>query len=235
MERSVQQCINRMARSTLGVIRSTPVPFLIENAGSMPAGPRLMARQRAFVVRTIASESAEIRMVSEGRGPLAAKVRGLAQELGIGGSGKAGGVLERVRVARGLFFPGKIQCPVRGATDTPWDERHQRAVEEARKWEKDPCTLRTNGSAFPTGIAAAAVVGYMEPGPEGAKPERVSISSTGGLQSRIRSGRRRQRNYTNYNMMSRSSQIRWSRGLPIRVMQSGSLVDGLRCHGPGLS
>ena len=204
LERSVQRSINRIARSTLGVMQSTPIPFLMENAGSMPAGQRLRARQKAFAVRTVASESAEIRKVGMRRGPLAERIRGLAEEQGIGVAGRPGGKLGGVRAARDLLFPGEIRFPTREAADTPKDERHQEAIEEARRWENDPYTLWTDGSAFPSGVAAAAVVGYVEPRPGEIEPEQVTISSTGGLRAMARNNRKKQRNSRTYNMMTRS-------------------------------
>ena len=83
MERSIQKVINRMARSKLGVMQSTPIPFLMANAGSMPAAPRLRARQKAFAVRTAASENPEIRGKTTRGGPLSRRIRDLAQEQGI--------------------------------------------------------------------------------------------------------------------------------------------------------
>ena len=170
----------------------------------MPAGPRLRARQKAFAVRTVASESAEIRKVAKRRGPLAERVRGLAEEQGIGVAGRPGGRVERVRAARGLFFPGRIRIPDREATGLQRDKTALEAIEEARKWENDPYTLWTDGSAFPSGVAAAAVVGYVEPRAGETRPERITETSTGGLEAKIRNNRRRLGSRKTYDMMTRS-------------------------------
>ena len=96
-ERSVQRIINRMARSALGVMQSTPIPFLMANAGSMPVIPRLQARQKAFAVRTVASESHEIRRTARRDSPLSKRIRDLAQEQGIQVQGGYEGRIERTR------------------------------------------------------------------------------------------------------------------------------------------
>ena len=97
-----------------------------------------------------------------------------------------------LQTPRGLFFPGDIEFPPRATQDDQKKERNRRALEEARKWEKDPNTLWTDGSAFPPRVAAAAVVGFVEPDPAGPSPGRVRITarrppgaaSRGGIRAR---------------------------------------------------
>ena len=82
------------------------------------------------------------------------------------------------------------------------EARHLEALTEAKRWEEDPHTLWTDGSALPSGVAAAAVVGYVEPGGAETSPERVSITSRGGLGTRLKNNRRSKGR--RYDMMTRS-------------------------------
>lgn len=54
-QEEVQKVLNRMARSTLGTLPSTPVAFLESEGGSMPGFARLQLRQEAFAARVCAS------------------------------------------------------------------------------------------------------------------------------------------------------------------------------------
>ena len=49
--RAFQKNINRMSRSSLGVLSSTPVAFLQAEGGSTPAVARLDRRQEAFAIK----------------------------------------------------------------------------------------------------------------------------------------------------------------------------------------
>ena len=40
-------------------------------------------------------------------------------------------------------------------------------IREAARWERDTHTLWTDGSALPSGVAAAAVIGFVEPSTDG--------------------------------------------------------------------
>ena len=51
MSKAFQRGINRMSRSSLGVLSSIPVAFLQAEGGSTPAVARLDRRQEAFAVR----------------------------------------------------------------------------------------------------------------------------------------------------------------------------------------
>ena len=53
LEQETQKVINRMSRVSLGVMRLAVTAFLMANGGSMPAIPRLWARQEAFAARTV--------------------------------------------------------------------------------------------------------------------------------------------------------------------------------------
>ena len=170
LEKSVQKSINRTARSTLGVMQSTPVCLLMENAGSMPAAPRLRARQKAFAVRMASSDSAEIRKVAEQRGPVSERIRDLAREQGIGVARGQAGRVERTGAPGGLFFPGEITVPSSTPTDTEKEKRNHEALEQAERYREDPHMLWTDRLAFPSRVAAAAVVGFMEPGAAGSGP-----------------------------------------------------------------
>ena len=50
MRKDFQRIINRMSRTTLGVLPSTPVAFLQAEGGSVPADARLNRRQEAFAI-----------------------------------------------------------------------------------------------------------------------------------------------------------------------------------------
>lgn len=47
------------------------------------------------------------------------------------------------------------------------------------RWSDNPHTLWTDGAALPSGVAAAAVVGYVEPRPEADQADRIEIRSAG--------------------------------------------------------
>lgn len=179
MEASIQQTINRMSRTTLGVLPSTTVAFLVENSGSMPAGPRLRARQKAFSVRTAASEVPEIRCTIEGRGALARRLRDLAQQQGVRIQGRSGSRIERIRMPKGLVFPGKISFLEEARTNIEKELRKKAAVEQGKRWSEDPDTLWTDGAALPSGVATAAVVGYVRPGIGESEPDRSYIEARG--------------------------------------------------------
>ena len=49
--KAFQRSINRMSRSSLGALPSTPVAFLQAEGGSTPARARLDRRQEAFAIR----------------------------------------------------------------------------------------------------------------------------------------------------------------------------------------
>ena len=55
MSKAFQRNINRMSRSSLGVLSSTPVAFLQAEGGSTPAVARLDRRQEAFTIRLAAA------------------------------------------------------------------------------------------------------------------------------------------------------------------------------------
>ena len=103
-----------------------------------------------------------------------------------------------------FFFPGDILIPPLVSSDEEKAERNQRALDEARRWEEDPNTLWTDGSALPSGVAAASVVGYVRGDPEQDRSchRRITIMSRG----RLGNGtvpKRRERGRT-YQAMTRS-------------------------------
>lgn len=183
----------------MGVLPSTPVAFLVENSGSMPAGPRLRARQKAFAVRTAASEVPEIRHTIKKRGALARRLRDPAQQQGVKIQGRAGGRIERTRSPRGLVFPGVISFPGEARTKMEKESRKEVAIEQGKRWSEDPDTLWTDGAALPSGVATAAVVGYVRPGIGESQMDRLHIESRGCPELRPefrQTGRNRRRGAT---------------------------------------
>ena len=70
-------------------------------------------------------------------------------------------------------------------------EQNQRAIAEAEQWERDPNTLWTDGSALPSGVTAAAVVGFVSPEPDGVTSRERLITSRGHAGGRPQGGVRR--------------------------------------------
>ena len=58
-----------------------------------------------------------------------------------------------------------LEIPPARATATSLQrrERDRRAITEPARWKDDPHTLWTDGSALPSGVAAAAVIGFVNP------------------------------------------------------------------------
>ena len=162
MRDSVQKAINRMSRASLGVLRSTPISFLETMGGSMPAEPRLLFRQACYAGRVASSESRGIRDITASNGELARRLR--ASVLGDEAQDQAGldTIVERTFPPRGRVFPGQVDIPPTVAGDEERQERVSRAMSFARNFEADSRTFWTDGSAFPGGVAAGAVVGFME-------------------------------------------------------------------------
>ena len=122
--------------------------------------------------------------------------------------------MERMRTPRGLFFPGEIMIPSSTPADTEKEIRNRKALEKAKRlgWEEDPHTLWTDGSAFPSGVAAAAVVGFVEPATAEVGPECVTVTSGGSLGTRLKGNRKRVGARKTYDMRTRSFVKRDSMG-----------------------
>lgn len=165
MRVSIQRAINRMSRSSLGVLRSTPIAFLEAFGGSMLVVPRLDMRQAAYVGRVTSAEAEGIRAIAPGGGALAVRLRGSLQDV-LGPdqptqSGEGVGI-ETTSAPRGLRFPGTIRIPGAETKTQTKEERANTAIEFARGFETDPRSSWTDGSALPGGVGAAAVVGFVE-------------------------------------------------------------------------
>ena len=173
----------------------------------MPAIPRLRARQEAFAIRTVSSEVQSIRATASRGGPFADRIRDLAHFQGIGVEHRPGGRLERISTPGGLFSPGVIAIPSVARTAQQKQERNRAALEEARKWEEDPNTLWTDGSALPSGVCAVAVVGYLDQqATQSIELDRYTIPRR-TVSSRPRIGRGRGRNRRTYGEATRSVRI----------------------------
>lgn len=115
--------------------------------------------------------------------------------------------MERVGAARGLVSPGVIATPPAASTETQREERDRTAIMEASRWETDPYTLWTDGSALPSGVSAAAVVGHISQQSSQEKGRGRQIISGGnhlGSTQRKESGGGRDKRSQTYGEMTRS-------------------------------
>ena len=162
MRDSIQKAINRMSRASLGVMRSTPVAFLESVGGSMPAGPRPQYRQACYAGRLAVSEAEGIRDITAGCGELAQRLRASIPGCGVHDPAGLGSVIERTAPPSGRRFPGDIHLPSVDPGEDKRQERVDRAILFARDFETDDTAYWTDGSAYPGGIAAGAVVTFVK-------------------------------------------------------------------------
>ena len=120
--------------------------------------------------------------------------------------GRTGGRIERVQASSGLFFPGTIATPPEARTDSEKEARDKAAIEEGKRWNEDPNTLWIDGSALPSGVAAAAVVGYVVPHLGEDAPNWRTIRSGGcpELRPEFKSAGRSRRKGVTYGLGTRS-------------------------------
>lgn len=104
MSGTFQRIINRVSRATMGVLASTPVVFLQAEGGSMPAAARLDRRQEAFAIRLASSSRRPHEDLLRSEIGLGSRLRRAVPEA-------EGGGVERVRLGRGLIFPGEVAVP----------------------------------------------------------------------------------------------------------------------------
>ena len=162
MQDSIQKAINRMMRSSLGVLRSTPVAFLEAIGGSMPAGPRPDMRQASYAGRVMGAESEGIRAIGKGRGALAGGLRESLRGTIDPDLPSETTRLEVTSPLMGLRFPGQIRIPEAVSGEQEKIERIRKAIDFAKDFESDPRSFWTDGSALPGGVGAGAVVGFVE-------------------------------------------------------------------------
>ena len=204
MTDSIQRAINRMTRSSLGTLGSTPVHFLQTMGGSMPAESRLQFRQSCYAGRLASSEASEIRDITTGDGELARRLRStLCDGEGVCPT-RVDNMVERVRGPRGLRFPGLVDIPQAASDKEEGERQRERARVFASGFTETEHTFWTDGSAYPGGVAAGAVVTYlvdqdMSDDDPLAAP-RVSLRKRGIIESRPqgwykREGKRRGRTY----------------------------------------
>lgn len=124
----------------------------------MPAKARLQFSQACYAGRLAGSESASIRGITEGSGELAQRLR-LALS-GTEGQGRGGvnTIVERTLLPRGLRFPGLIEVPPAISGKEEREQHSDRARRFASEFEGVENTFWTDGSAYPGGVAAGAVV-----------------------------------------------------------------------------
>ena len=161
MTDSIQRAINRMTRSSLGTLISTPVHFLQSVGGSMPAMARLQFRQACYAGRLAGSEASEIRDITTGDGELARRLRStLCGEEGACPA-QVDNMVERIHGSRGLRFPGLVDIPRATSDKEEGEQQRDRARDFASGFMETENTFWTDGSAYPGGVAAGAVVTYL--------------------------------------------------------------------------
>jgi ribonuclease HI len=148
MSREYQLAINRMARSTLGCLPSTPLGALARESGLTPAHPLLDYRQARYAQRLMA------RPVGHG-GPEEILERG----------GTA--LQERLVEAAGMEPEEDEYEAVVMPEGKAWEARvvieaEEEALATAREWQSDDQTAWTDGSRLENGGVGAAVC-WMEP------------------------------------------------------------------------
>ena len=211
MTDSIQLAINRMTRSSLGVLRSTPVAFLQSMGGSMPAEARLQFRQACYAGRLAGSESASIRHITAGEGELARTLRGSL----VGSEDlcptRIDTIVERTLTPSGMRFPGVVDIPQQVRGEVEREQQRDRAIEFARSFIETEHTYWTDGSAYQDGVAAGAVVTHLVDQDSSDDPltaPRVSIGRRGAAEDRSRfwigKKRKRKRNERTYKEKERS-------------------------------
>ena len=184
MSRAFQRSINRMSRSSLGVLSSTPVTFLQAEGGSLPAKGRLDRRQEAFAIR----------LASTTPGPHTSLLRGtpssgLGQRIrGLIGQDILGQRVEVSRISASMSFPGGIELPPvwRKEEKEEREEGVRAAMEKAKEKEQGPDTIWTGGSKLEGGGVGAGVAWYEEETSEQGRvmSERRGFSTAGQKKER---------------------------------------------------
>ena len=144
MRKAFQKSINRMPRSSLGALYSTPVAFLQAEGGGPTAGD---LRDQAGLDDT----GGRIR-VCYGQPP-------------DWDGGSAGGfVRQRVEVSSislGRSFPGVVELPPECVREE-MEEQVRAAIERPTEKEKDPDTIWTDGLRLESGGVGAGIAWYEE-------------------------------------------------------------------------
>ena len=190
MSSSIQRSINRMTRSALGTLKSTPVSFLQASGGSMPAEARLQFRQACYAGRLASSESADIRNITVGDGELAHRLRAALVGSEVPCPARVDNMVERTLAPRGLRFPGRIEVPPPVSGEEERIQLNAKARDFASDYEEAEHTFWTDGSAYPGGVAAGAVVTFLVDqdmsDDDPLTAPRVSIERRGIINSRTR-------------------------------------------------
>ena len=156
----------------------------------MPAEARLQFRQACYAGRLAGSESADIRDITNGEGDLARRLRMSVLCDGAQSPARLDTIVERTYPPRGRKFPGLISIPPPVSGDEEKQQRVDKALSFARDFENDERTFWTDGSAFPGGVAAGAVVTFLgereESDEDAPVAPRVNICRRGIVEDRHR-------------------------------------------------
>ena len=130
-----------------------------------------------------------------GDGDLARRLRASVLDDGTQCPARLDTIVERAFPPRGRSFPGRINAPPTTAGDEERQERISRAISFAKDFETDGNTFWTDGSAFPEGVAARAVVAFLKEQEESEEEEsciqRVEIGRKGVVEHRHRDRNKR--------------------------------------------
>ena len=107
------------------------------------------------------SESADIRDITTGDGELARRLRSSLSSDGDLCPDRVDTIVERTLTPRGLRFPGLVDVPLAVTGEDEKERRNDRARAFASTFEETEHTFWTDGSAYPGGVAAGAVVTYL--------------------------------------------------------------------------
>ena len=127
----------------------------------MPARARLQFRQASYAGRLAGSESAEICDITTGGGDLARSLRSSLCDREEACPDRVDNMIERVRGPRGLRFPGLVDIPRATSDREEGEQQRDRAKVFASGFMETEHTFWTDGSAYPGGVAAGAVVTYL--------------------------------------------------------------------------
>ena len=139
VEGEYQRAINRMARSTLGAFKSTPLGILAGESGHTPARPLLDYRQTRFAHRLLARPQG-------GGGPeeiLEREEGAVVRRLRAAAGTKAGETVEPQSREEGRVFPGGFTIDDQGP-----------AKETAQNWRRTG-TVWTDGSRLDSGAVGS--------------------------------------------------------------------------------
>lgn len=151
IERAFQKNINRVARA-LEVLPSTPVAFHRAEGRSIPAAARLDRRQSSFALRLASAQSGPHHNLIRQQTTLGHRLRTAL------GPGIDIDSIERSGLSQGQNFPGTVHRPpvVKGEIREE-EERIERATGKAKGFDRNPNTVRKDGSRLEQGGVGGGV------------------------------------------------------------------------------